>query len=207
MRRRRMGPQKSHMPLSWLLPAVPLVPVLAQTLHPPWGAATSPLQTRHWRRSAKPPSPPVARCSTSRGWYAAARHPRTVGCQGRRNPCPAAAAGGPSSEPAAKASTSAKPPSPPAPAPPAGGIAEERAVAQLAESDAEVAALFAAQVAKPTKTAPRVTMSTEAAGVPVDAPTYWVDTSENKNDRTQARAQAQAQGRLDDRVHMGGLLH
>jgi hypothetical protein len=28
------------------------------------------------------------RCSTSRGWYAAARHPRAVGCQGRRNPCP-----------------------------------------------------------------------------------------------------------------------
>ena len=42
------------------------------------------------------------RCSTSRGWYAAARPPRTIGCQGRRNPCPEAAAGGPSSEPAAK---------------------------------------------------------------------------------------------------------
>ena len=74
----------------------------------------------------------------------------------------------------------AKPPSPPAPAPAAGAIAEEQAVAQLAESDAEVSALFAAQVAKPTKTAPRVTMSTEAAGVPVGAPTYWVDTSANK---------------------------
>ena len=45
--------------------------------------------------------------------------------------------------------------------------------------------------------------------MPVGAPRYWVDTSANEKqeDRTQARAQAQAPGRLDDRVRMGGFLH
>ena len=81
----------------------------------------------------------------------------------------------------------AKPPSPPAPAPAAGAIAEKQAVAQLAERNAEIAALFAAQVAKPMKTAPRVTMSTEAADVPVDSPTYWVDTSANKKEETNTK--------------------
>ena len=75
----------------------------------------------------------------------------------------------------------ANPPSSRATAPPAGGTAEERATAERAERDAQVSALFAAHNAKPAKTAPRVTLSTKAAGVPVDAPTYWVDTSETKN--------------------------
>ena len=65
-------------------------------------------------------------------------------------------------------------PSPLATAPPAGGTAEEPATAQRAEKEAEVAALFAAHKAKPAN-------STEAAGEPVDAQKYWVDTSETKS--------------------------
>ena len=75
----------------------------------------------------------------------------------------------------------ANPPSSRATAPPAGGTAEERAAADLAERDAEVSALFAAQDASSTKKAgPRVSISTEAAGVPVGAQEYWVATSANE---------------------------
>ena len=75
----------------------------------------------------------------------------------------------------------AKPPSPPATAPPAGGTAEERAAAARAEREAEVSALFAAQDASSTKKAePRVSISTEAACVPVGAQGYWVATGANE---------------------------
>ena len=79
----------------------------------------------------------------------------------------------------APAATGANPPSPHVPVPTAGAIAEKQmplAVAvQLAEKDAEMAALKAqvekpmskVQVDKPMKKAPRVTMSSEAAGVHV----------------------------------------
>ena len=88
----------------------------------------------------------------------------------------------------APAARDAKGASPPAPAPAAGAIAEEKlslaVVARLAEKGAEIVTLKAdlkAQVAKPlTKTqvekrmkkAPRVSMSTEAAGVPVGSGKY-----------------------------------
>jgi hypothetical protein len=88
----------------------------------------------------------------------------------------------------------AKPPSPPAPTPP--GAAAEEVVALLAEKDAEIAALKAqvekpmtkAQVDKhkeePKKKAARITMSTEAAGVPEDSKKYWVDVGAKKKKDT-----------------------
>ena len=88
------------------------------------------------------------------------------------------------------------PSSPPAPAPAAGAIAEKQlplaVVPQLAGKNAEIADLQAqvakpmtkAQVEKPMTKATRVTMSTEAAGVPVCPDKYWVtvDTKKKKKE-------------------------